>query len=112
MTLPFLIYCSLLKKAQYKQLRDLAAVHYGAVSIAAVDQAMRDGVDKRLQLAQDFLSFSESLLSFSGANSEIANRNAVSRSYYAVHHAVRALLFEERGDVDGQWESMKRFAIY
>ena len=102
MTFPFLIYCSLLKKAQYKQLRDLAVVHYGAVDIAAVDQALRGGVEKRLQLAQDFLLFSESLISSSGATLEIANRNAVSRSYYAVHHAVRALLlFEERGDVDG-----------
>lgn len=110
MSLPFLIYCSLLKKAQYRQLRDLSDVHYGAVDMTGVDQAMREGVEKRLTLAQEFLAFSESLLS-SGTGSEIANRNAVSRAYYAVHHAVRALLlFEERGDVGGHRESIE--AVY
>lgn len=107
MSLPFLIYCSLLKRAQYKDLRDLANVHYGAVDMVRVDQAMHDGVEKRLDFAQQFLLFAESLLS-SGANSEIANRNAVSRAYYAAHHAVRALLlFEEHGDVDGHREAIE-----
>ena len=72
---------------------------------------MRDGVEKRLTLAKEFLSFSESLISSSGPLDEIANRNAVSRAYYAVHHAIRALLlFEERGDVDGHRESIE--AVY
>lgn len=107
MSLPFLIYCSLLKKAQYRQLRDLDDVQHGAVDMAGVEQAMRAGVDKRLALAQEFLSFSESLLS-SEAGGEIADRNAVSRAYYAVHHVVRALLlFEERGDIDGHRESIE-----
>lgn len=110
MSLPFLIYCSLLKKTQYRQLRDLSDVHYGAVDMTGVDQAMREGVEKRLTLAREFLAFSEGLLS-SGTGSEIANRNAVSRAYYAVHHAVRALLlFEERGDVGGHRESIE--AVY
>lgn len=68
---------------------------------------MRDGVEKRLTLAREFLSFSEGLIS-SGSVNEIASRNAVSRAYYAVHHAVRALLlFEERGDVDGHRDSVE-----
>ncbi|MGI4789818.1 MAG: HEPN domain-containing protein [Janthinobacterium lividum] len=104
---PFLVYCSLLKKGQYRQLRDLADVHSGAVDLTGIDQAMRDGVEKRLAFAQEFLSFSENLL-FSGIGSEIESRNIVSRAYYAVHHAVRALLlFEERGDVDGHRESIE-----
>jgi len=90
MSLPFLVYCSLLKRAQYKDLRDLANVHYGAVNITRVDQAMRDGIEKRLELAEQFLLFSEGLSL--GDSSEIANRNAVSRAHYAAHHAVRALL--------------------
>ena len=61
MSLPFLVYCSLLKRAQYKDLRDLANVHYGAVDITRVDQAMRDGIEKRLELAEQFLLFSEGL---------------------------------------------------
>ncbi len=106
MSLPFLVYCSLLKRAQYKDLRDLANVHYGAVDITRVDQAMRDGIEKRLELAEQFLLFSEGLST--GNSSEIANRNAVSRAYYAAHHAARALLmFEERGDVDGHREAIK-----
>ena len=105
MSLPFLLYCSLLKKAQYKDLRDLANVHYGAVDITRVDQAMRDGVEKRLVLAEQFLLFSEGLSS--GGATEIAYRNAVSRAYYAAHHAIRALLmFEARGDVDGHREAI------
>ena len=106
MSLPFLVYCSLLKRAQYKDLRDLANVHHGVVDITRVDQAMRDGIERRLELAEQFLLFSERLsLESSG---EIANRNAVSRAYYAAHHAVRALLmFEERGDVDGHREAIK-----
>lgn len=106
MSLPFLVYCSLLKRAQYKDLRDLANVHYGAVDIIRVDQAMRDGIEKRLELAEQFLLFSEGLSS--GNSSEIANRNTVSRAYYAAHHAVRALLmFEERGNVDGHREAIE-----
>lgn len=105
MLLPFLIYCSLLKKAQYKDLRDLANVHYGAVDITRVDQAMREGIEKRLELAEQFLSFAERLSL--GNSNEIAHRNAVSRAYYAAHHAIRALLmFEERGDVDGHREAI------
>lgn len=39
---------------------------------------------------------------------EMAARNAVSRAYYAAHHALRALLlFEERGDVDGHREAIE-----
>ena len=107
MSLPFLIYCSLLRRAQYYQLRNLSDIHQGAVDVAEIDKAMREGVAKRLALANEFLLFSEYLVS-SGASSEIANRNAVSRAYYAVHHAIRALLlFEERGDVDGHSESIK-----
>ena len=103
MSLPFLVYCSLLKRAQYKDLRDLGSVHHEAVDMARIDQAMRDGIEKRLELAEQFLLFSEGLIS--GSSDEIANRNAVSRASYAAHHAVRALLmFEERGDVDGHRE--------
>ena len=59
-----------------------------------------------MELAEQFLLFSEGLVS--GSSDEIANRNAVSRAYYAVHHAIRALLlFEERGDIDGHSESIK-----
>ena len=106
MSLPFLVYCSLLKRAQYKDLRDLANVHYGAVDITRVDQAMRDSIEKRLELAEQFLSFSQGLPS--GNSSEIANRNTVSRAYYAAHHAVRALLmFEERGNVEGHREAIE-----
>ena len=106
MTLPFLVYCSLLKKAQYKNLRDLATVHHGAVDMPSVSQAMRDGIERRLELAEQFLLFSESLSS--GTVSEIASRNTVSRAYYAVHHAIRALLmFVENGDVDGHRESIE-----
>jgi len=108
MDIPFLVYCSLLKKAQYRNWRDLAAVNPGVVDMAAVDEAIRETVEKRMRLAQDFLSFSESLVSMPPSMSEIADRNAVSRAYYAVHHAIRALLlFEERGDVDGHRESIE-----
>lgn len=108
MSLPFLVYCSLLKRAQYKNWCDLAAVNSDAVDMAAVDQAIRETVEKRLSLAQDFLVFSEGLVSPAGAVSDMANRNAVSRAYYAVHHAIRALLmFVENGDVDGHRESIK-----
>lgn len=69
---------------------------------------MREGVEKRLKLAQDFLTFSENQTSALGVDAEMAGRNAVSRAYYAVHHAVRALLlFEERGDVDGHREAIE-----
>ena len=108
MALPFLIYCSLLKKTHYRQLRELSDVHPGAVDMAGVEQAMRDGIEKRLTLAQEFLLFSEGLLPTAGRGDEIASRNAISRAYYAVHHAVRSLLlFEERGDVDGHRESIE-----
>ena len=107
MSLPFLIYCSLLKKAQYASLRELDDLAVGLVDIAAVNQAINVSVDQRMSLAQDFLAFSQSLLA-QGTGSEIANRNTVSRAYYAVHHAVRALLlFEERGDVDGHREAIE-----
>ncbi len=105
MMLPFLVYCSLLRTSQYKSWRELTAIKPDAVDMDAVDQAIRQGVEKRLALAEQFLAFSESLIS--GAGSEIANRNAVSRAYYAVHHAVRALLlFVESGDVDGHRDSI------
>ena len=98
----------MLKKAQYKNWCDLAAVSSSAVDMAAVDQAIRETVEERLSLADDFLLFSEGLISPTGAVSDIANRNAVSRAYYAVHHAICALLlFEERGDIDGHRESIK-----
>lgn len=105
--LPLLIYCSLLRKAQYKQLRDLATLHHGAVDIVQVEKAIRAGVDKRLKLAQQFLQFADSLLPASGTD-DMAARNAVSRAYYATHHALRALLlFEERGDIDGHREAIE-----
>lgn len=107
-TLPMqlLVYCSLLRKGQYKQLRDLAVLHHGAVDISRVDQAMRAGIDKRLALAREFLLFADGLAT--DGTSDIAARNAVSRAYYAMHHAIRALLlFEERGDVDGHWEAIE-----
>lgn len=67
---------------------------------------MRDGIEKRLELAEQFLLFSEGLSS--GNSSEIASRNTVSRAYYAAHHAVRALLmFEGQGNVDGHREAIE-----
>ncbi len=107
MSLPFLIYCSLLRKAQYRSLRDLNTVQNGTVDMIAIEKAMRDAVTKRLMLSQEFLIFSEELLR-SGEGSEIMERNVVSRAYYSAHHAVRALLlFEERGDVDGHREAIE-----
>lgn len=111
MSLPFLIYCSLLTKTQYASLRVLAGVNPSAVDTSAIDQAMRDAVRKRMELAQDFLRFSKGLVSPGEAADQMAARNAVSRAYYAAHHAMRALLlFEERGDVDGHREAIE--AVY
>lgn len=107
MALPFLIYCSLLKKAQYASLRELDNLSPGLVDLAAVNQAINVSVEQRMLLARDFLTFSQNLVTLT-TEDEMANRNAVSRAYYAVHHAVRALLlFEERGDVDGHREAIE-----
>jgi uncharacterized protein (UPF0332 family) len=110
-SIEFLIYCSLLDREQYRQLRNLAAVQSDAIDMARIDQAMRECVDQRLELADSFITFAGGLQSAIGAGSNIAARNAVSRAYYAVHHALRALLlFEEHGDVDGHREAIE--AIY
>lgn len=107
MSLPFLIYCSLLRRAQYKSLQDLNTVQNGTVDMTAIEQAIRAVVTKRLMLSREFLSFSEGLLQ-SGEGGEIMERNVVSRAYYSAHHAVRALLlFDERGDVDGHREAIE-----
>lgn len=107
-SIALLVYCSLLERAQYRQLRDLAAIQPDALAIDQIDQAMRQSVGKRLELAHEFLVFAESLHSAEGSMSDMAARNAISRAYYAVHHAMRALLlFEERGDVDGHREAIE-----
>jgi uncharacterized protein (UPF0332 family) len=104
-----LVHCSTLTRIQYGQYRDLAQLQAGVLDLAAIDEGIEAGVDKRLELAEMFLTCANRLCPPAGtAMDEISARNAVSRAYYAIHHAVRALLlYEEHGDVDGHQETIK-----
>lgn len=101
-----LIICSRLPRDEYAKW--LTAEEVGPQLDLATAVAARD----RLNLARSFLESAERLANDAqhpeAAPGEIDSRNAVSRAYYACHHAARALLLHhERGDRSGHQEAIE-----
>ncbi|MBI1922963.1 hypothetical protein HYR99_01800 [Candidatus Poribacteria bacterium] len=75
---------------EYGLLRELSDNSY--LDLQPVEDAIHQIVAERLKLAQDYLNFASSIANTSPSNC----RQIISRSYYAMHHAARAVIFETR----------------
>jgi uncharacterized protein (UPF0332 family) len=75
---------------EYGLLRDLADNSY--LALQPIEELIQQVVTDRLQLAQEYLDFAASIDNTSPFN----GRQIISRSYYAMHHAARAVIFEMR----------------
>lgn len=75
---------------EYGLLRELSDNSY--LDLQPVDTLIHQVVTDRLKLAQDYLDFAASITNTSPSNC----RQIISRSYYAMHHAARAVIFETR----------------
>jgi len=75
---------------EYGLLRELSDNSY--LELQPVEDAIHQIVAERLKLAQDYLDFAASIANTSPSNC----RQIISRSYYAMHHAARAVIFEIR----------------
>jgi uncharacterized protein (UPF0332 family) len=96
---------SLLKRGMHDDLQRLARLHPTLVNRTELDLVIDQVVDDRLRFARSFLEFAATVAA-APVLSEIHARNAVSRTYYAAHHAGRALiLFTTRDDPFGHIET-------
>jgi uncharacterized protein (UPF0332 family) len=75
---------------EYGLLRELSDHSY--FDLQPVEDVIHQIVAERLKLAQDYLDFAASIANTSPSNC----RQIISRSYYAMHHAARAVIFETR----------------
>jgi len=80
----------------------------GPLDEAGLRGVFREFVERRLELAQGFLDSAKAMPADDGINS----RNAISRCYYAMHHAGRAVIFSvSKTDVtrhDKVWEGLPK----
>jgi uncharacterized protein (UPF0332 family) len=87
-------------------IRKLVAA-YAPLDPDGLDRVIREAVRQRMELAQGFLASAAAMQE----GEEISSRNVVSRSYYAMYHAGRAvLLWVMRADVDGHQDVAKKVA--
>jgi uncharacterized protein (UPF0332 family) len=110
MALPtaLLIAVERLKQGDNVLLRHYSRVHPPAVDTGLIDAAIQQVTLDRMTLARDFVASATAMLN--GAPREVDLRNATSRAYYAIHHALRAvLLFDLKSDAYGHIESIDEF---
>ena len=75
-----------LGRGEYGLLRQLA--DDGLVDLEPIEALLNQSVTDRLNLARQYLAFAQSI----ALDSEFHGRQVISRSYYAMHHAARALI--------------------
>lgn len=75
---------------EYGFLRTLA--EHSFLDLNPVERLLSDAVMDRLTLAQRYLAFARGL----ALDSEFHGRQMISRGYYAMHHAARAVIFATR----------------
>jgi len=109
MALPqsLLIEVSKLSGEENQTLRKFSQLHSQLVTTGVLDAAIDHVVTDRMAFAHDFLAHATADLAIGG---EMSSRNALSRGYYAVHHAVRAvLLYDLKQDFFGHFEAIDSF---
>ena len=75
---------------EYGFLRSLAEDSY--LNLDAVEGLLKKVVADRMELARQYLNFAKAIRD----DSEFHFRQIISRGYYAMHHAARAVIFESR----------------
>ena len=107
----FLAEISLIKRGTHDDLQRLARLNPALVSATELNAALGRVVDDRLSFARAFLEFAQMLLTLPTPD-EMTYRNAIARSYYAVHHAARALvIFIEHDDPFGHIATADAVAV-
>lgn len=87
------IYSAGIKKPDYEAVQNIANIDPALIDLPAINASIKEMVEAPLAFAEEMVTFAEKLLTQGvGANPEIEARNALSRAYYCVHHAGRALL--------------------
>ena len=103
-----LIAVSRLKHDENVLLRQYSSHHAPTIDISLIDAAIQQAVLDRIKFANDFVVSAENMLA--GTPGEMDFRNATSRSYYGIHHALRAvLLFDRNSDSYGHVEAIEDF---
>lgn len=72
---------------EYGLLRQLSDA--GLLDIGPIETLVNQTVTDRMDLARQYLAFAQSI----ALASEFNGRQVISRSYYAMHHAARAVIF-------------------
>lgn len=72
---------------EYGLLRQLADA--GLLDIEPIEALLDQVTMDRIELAREYLTFAQSI----ALDSELHGRQVISRSYYAMHHAARAVIF-------------------
>lgn len=75
---------------EYGLLRTLA--QHSLVDLSSVQRLLTGIVTDRMTLAQQYLAFAQDI----ALESEFYGRQVISRGYYAMHHAARAVIFATR----------------
>ena len=88
----FIDWLSRFSGQQYGVVRSLA--NQSLVDVETVDDLLAEIVDKRMKLSRQYFEFASGIQ----PESNFLCRQIISRSYYAMHHAARAVIFATRRD--------------
>ncbi len=104
-----LVFVSRLTKGEAAQVHNLATAFPGLGQAEAIRSTIVDVILERAILADGLILLAKRLRDkVSGSDSEIEYRASVGRSYYAIHHSVRAMILHEcQYEEDGHSSSLK-----